>query len=264
MVESSEAGSVLASPVQLTQEEAVAEGEGEEGGLASELAAAIKKRKTKKEKGDSGGGEEKDTRSSFKKRWSLRRKSRDKNKGSPSANRTQESASQVGKETAAAMSETAAVTGAGEEEREMEMGGRDAEIASPDNERLLPNSNEGGDIQSELMRERERERGVKVHVFSTDELASAIIRRNSIGREATLSIDERLAKAKQQKDSEPQNDLLKALKKRKVSTEQSSSTPEKSAPTDVPSPTEKPPMVLENSNTATGASQEDSQVQEGR
>lgn len=159
MVESSEAGSVLASPVQLTQEEAAAEGEGEEGGLASELAAAIKKRKTKKEKGDSGGGEEKDTRSSFKKRWSLRRKSRDKNKGSPSANRTQESASQVGKETAAAVSETAAVTGAGEEEREMEMGGRDAEIASPDNERLLPNSNEGGGIQSELMRERERERG---------------------------------------------------------------------------------------------------------
>lgn len=151
MVETSEAGSVLASPVQLTQEEAKAEGEGEgEGSLANQLAAAIKKRKTKKEKGDSGG-EEKDSRSSFRKRWSLRRKSRDKSKGSPSVNRTQEEASQ-GKES---VTEAAAVARGGGEEEGMELGGRDEEIASPDNERLLPD--EGGDIQSELKRERERE-----------------------------------------------------------------------------------------------------------
>lgn len=158
VVESSEAGSVLASPVQLTQEEAGAEGEGEgeEGSLANQLAAAIKKRKTKKEKGSSGG-EEKDSRSSFRKRWSLRRKSRDKNKGSPSVNRTQESTSE---RKEADVSGAAAGSDAGKEEEEMvEMGGRDVEIASPDNERLLPNSNEGGDIQSELMRERERRRG---------------------------------------------------------------------------------------------------------
>ena len=152
VVETSEAGSVLASPVQLTQEEAEAEGQGEEGegveegSLAGQLAAAIKKRKTKKEKGDSAG-EEKDSRSSFRKRWSLRRKSRDKNKGSPSANRTGESPSQRRE----AETEAAAVSGAGEKEEEVEIGGRDAEIASPDNERLLPNSNEGGDIQSELI-----------------------------------------------------------------------------------------------------------------
>jgi hypothetical protein len=153
VVESSEAGSALASPVQLTQEEAGAggerEGEGEEGGLASQLTAAIKKRKTKKEKGGGSGGEEKDSRSSFRKRWSLRRKSRDKNKGSPSANRTQESPAQS-KE--ASVSEAAAVAVAKEEEGGgVELGGRDAEIASPDNERLLPNTNEGGDIQSELI-----------------------------------------------------------------------------------------------------------------
>ena len=65
---------------------------------------------------------------------------------------------------------------------------------------------------------------------------------------------------KQQKESEPQNELLKALKKRKTSTEQSSSTPEKSAPTETLSPTEKPPVVLESTNAATGSSQEDSQV----
>ena len=148
MVESSEAGSVLASPVQLTQEEAGAEGE-EDGNLASQLTAAIKKRKTKKEKGGESGGEEKDSRSSFRKRWSLRRKSRDKNKGSPSANRAQESPSQ---KKEASVSEAAAASGAGEGEGgELELGGRDAEIASPDNERLLPNSNEGGDIQSELI-----------------------------------------------------------------------------------------------------------------
>ena len=100
-------------------------------------------------------------------------------------------------------------------------------------------------------------------MFFIDELVSAIVRRNSIGREATLSIDERLAKAKQDKESEPQNELLKALKKRKASTEQSSSsTAEKSAaPAETLSPTEKAPIVLENSNTATGSSQEDNQVQ---
>ena len=258
MVESSEAGSVLASPVQLTQEEAGAEGEGEgegeEGSLTSQLTAAIKKRKTKKEKGEGSDGEEKDSRSSFRKRWSLRRKSRDKNKGSPSANQAQESPPQK-KETP--VSEAAAVTGAGEgEPGEVELGGRDAEIASPDNERLLPNSNEGGDIQSELIVE-ERSDIIKFLIF-TDELASAIVRRNSIGREATLSIDERLAKAKQEKESEPQNELLKVLKKRKASTEQSGSTAEKS---ETLSPTEKAPIVLENTNTATGSSQEDNQVQ---
>lgn len=107
------------------------------------------------------------------------------------------------------------------------------------------------------------ERGMSVQSFPTDELTSAIVRRNSIGREATLSIDERLARAKQQKDSEPQNELLKALKKRKVSTEQSSSTPEKSAPAEIRSPTEKQPIVLENTNAASGPSQEDSQVRGG-
>ena len=59
------------------------------------------------------------------------------------------------------MVEAAAVTGSGEEGG-MELGGRDAEIASPDNERLLPVSSEGGDIQSELARERERGRGVGI------------------------------------------------------------------------------------------------------
>ena len=142
-MESSEAGSMIASPVQLTQEEAEAERQGEkEGSLANQLAAAIKKRKTKKDKGDSG--EEKDSRSSFRKRWSLRRKSRDKNKESPSANRTQESPAQR-KEV---VPEAAAVAAGGEED-EVEQG-RQAEIASPEDERLLPLSNEGGDIQSEL------------------------------------------------------------------------------------------------------------------
>ncbi len=100
-------------------------------------------------------------------------------------------------------------------------------------------------------------------LFFTDELVSAIIRRNSIGREATLSIEERLAKTKQEKESEPQNELLKALKKRKASNEQtSSSTTEKpAAPTETLSPTEKAPTVLENTNTAAGSSQEDNQVQ---
>ena len=101
---------------------------------------------------------------------------------------------------------------------------------------------------------------VNAQFLSTDELASAIIRRNSIGHEATLSIDERLAKAKQEKESEPQNELLKALKKRKTSTGQSNATLEKAA--DVKSPTEKPPVVFENRNIATGSSQEDNQVRE--
>ena len=50
------------------------------------------------------------------------------------------------------------MAGGGEEEVEQ---GRDAWIASPEDERLLPNVNEGGGgIQSELMREREGEREV--------------------------------------------------------------------------------------------------------
>ena len=171
-METSEAGSVLASPVQLTPEEAEGERqreerEEEEGRLASQLAAAVKKRKTK-EKDD--GGVEKDSRSSFIKRWSLKRKSREKNKGSLPTNKTQQQQEETPSQTMEAVSEAVSVV-AGEVE-EVELGG-ETEIVSPDDERLLPPSNEeGGDIQSELERrareresERQRERLTRKHSF---------------------------------------------------------------------------------------------------
>ena len=77
-----------------------------------------------------------------------------------------------------------------------------------------------------------------------------------------MSIDERLAMTKQQRDLEgpPQNELMKALKKRKVSVEQSNSVPEKATPTtDVHSPVEKE-AVVENINLTTGSPQEDKEV----
>lgn len=262
MVEVSEAGSILASPI---TEEAEAEND---GSLGSQLAAAIKKRKSKKSQDDTGN--DKDTRSSFRKRWSLRRKSRDKNKGSPSANRPQEESPSQKKLAEPALQDEQA------EEERTEEGKHEAEVESKEKERLQSNTSEGG-IQGELMErdfstgatlsERERKRAAHMsfphmcsvsHEFSSvekfqhkfkgqvylsaGELASAIVRRNSIGQEATLSIDERLVRAKQQKDSEPQNELLNALKKRKVSVEQSSSAPEKTVPAAGQSPVEKQPV----------------------
>lgn len=92
------------------------------------------------------------------------------------------------------------------------------------------------------------------------ELASAIVRRNSIGRDANLSIDERIAQGKQQKESEPQSELLSVLNKRKVSSEQSADGgAAKALQTDTTSPTEKQPVVFENANVAT-SSQEDNEV----
>lgn len=134
----SEAGSMIASPVQLTQEEAEAEEVDEDdSSLAGQLAAAIKKRKTKKAKRDSV--EEKDSRSSFRKRWSLRRKSRDKNKGSPSVSRPQEESPPQRQQALP-----------GGEDQNVD-GREEAEMASTDEDRLLANSDKGG-IQGELMK----------------------------------------------------------------------------------------------------------------
>ena len=77
-----------------------------------------------------------------------------------------------------------------------------------------------------------------------------------------MSIDERLAKSKQQRESEPQNELLNALKKRKVSVEKTASVAErKVAPAEVKSPVETQPVVLEDVTVATGSSQGISEVQ---
>ena len=135
----SEAGSMVASPI---HEEAEAEEDKNDGGLAGQLAAAIKKRKTKKVKEDTFG-EDKDSRSSFRKRWSLRRKSqRDKNKGSPSANTPQDSPAQRKQVEPVVKAATA-----GEEQTR---GGREEEDeVFVEKERLLSNSSEGG-IQGEL------------------------------------------------------------------------------------------------------------------
>ena len=141
MVEISEAGSMVASPVHLTHEEAELE---EDGTLANQLAAAIKKRKTKKTKEDAG--DDKDSRSSFRKRWSLRRKSRDKNKGSPSANRAQESPPDSKQ-----VEQVAQAAPPGEEEAEE--GNREVEVTSPETERLLSTGSEGG-IQGERRKRR--------------------------------------------------------------------------------------------------------------
>lgn len=94
----------------------------------------------------------------------------------------------------------------------------------------------------------------KGQFYCTGELASAIVRRNSIGREATLSIDERLTQKKQQREASPQNELVNALKKRKVSVEQGNKA------TEVRSPTEKELVAGENANIATDSSQKDSEV----
>ena len=136
MVEISEAGSMVASPVHLTQEEAELEEGRNDGSLANQLSAAIKKRKTKKTKEDAPD-DDKDTRSSFRKRWSLRRKSRDKNKGSPSADRGQESPSQRKQDEPVTQA-----TPSGEEQTEE--GSGEGEVATAETERLLATGSEGG------------------------------------------------------------------------------------------------------------------------
>ena len=88
VIDLSEAGSVSAFNSQLTKEDAPLESifeatpqEVESGGsLASQLAAAVKKRKSSKQEQDS----EKDSKSFFKRRWSSKRKSRDKGRASVS------------------------------------------------------------------------------------------------------------------------------------------------------------------------------------
>lgn len=96
--------------------------------------------------------------------------------------------------------------------------------------------------------------------ISIGELASTIVHRNSIGHETTMSIDQRLAVSKQQREEAPQNELMIALKKRKVSVEQSGHVPEKATlTTEVRDPAEKEPVV-ENINLTTGSSQEDQKV----
>ena len=87
IIDVSEAGSAAASPIHPIQEEALEEDEGgeNEGGLAGELAAFMKKKKARKQEGEA----EKDTRGSFKKRWSLKRKSREKKKESTSSEQSQ-------------------------------------------------------------------------------------------------------------------------------------------------------------------------------
>lgn len=144
MVEVSEAGSQVASPAHLTQEGAEEEETRGDSSLSSQLAAAIKKRKTKKTKEDDG--EDKDTRGSFKKRWSLRRRSRDKNKGSPSASRSQaqESPPQTTKQAEPACQ----ATPVGEEPPGQEKG--EPEVETTEKERLLSNGSEGG-IQGEFV-----------------------------------------------------------------------------------------------------------------
>lgn len=139
IVDMSEAGSMVASPVHLTPEEAEDEGKND-GSLASQLAAAIKKRKTKKGT-KSDVGEEKDTRSSFRKRWSLRRKSRDKNKGSPSTTRQQEIPSKRSEVEPAG--QVLPVSDGIEQQAEVEEGRVEA-AASTDKERLLSAGSEGG------------------------------------------------------------------------------------------------------------------------
>ena len=140
----SEAGSMIASPAHLTQEMAEEEHQKNDGSLAGQLAAAIKKRKTKKTKDEDG--EEKDTRGSFRKRWSFKRRSHDKNKGSPSPARVQaqEMPSEATKQAEpAGLVEPAIEEHAGEERA-------DAEVKLMEKERLPSNSSEGG-IQGETV-----------------------------------------------------------------------------------------------------------------
>ena len=140
----SEAGSMIASPAHLTGEMAEKEYQKNDVSLAGQLAAAIKKRKTKKTKEEDA--EDKDTRGSFRKRWSLRRRSRDKNKSSPSATRAQE------QETPPQATKPVEPAGLAEptiEEHAGEERGDDVEVKPTDKERLPPNSNEGG-IQGEM------------------------------------------------------------------------------------------------------------------
>ena len=103
--------------------------------------------------------------------------------------------------------------------------------------------------------------GSKVNFHFVGELASTIVHRNSTGHEATMSIDERLAMSKQQREEAPQNELMMALKKRKVSIEQLGSVLEKATPTTtkVHGPAEKEPVV-EDINLTTGSSREDEKV----
>ena len=140
----SEAGSVIASPAHLTQEMAEEEHQKNDSSLGGQLAAAIKKRRTKKAKDEDG--EVKDTRGSFRKRWSLRRRSHDKNKGSASPARVQaqETPPQATKQAEpAGLVEPAIEEHAGEERA-------DAEVKPTEKERLPSNSSEGG-IQGETM-----------------------------------------------------------------------------------------------------------------
>ena len=94
------------------------------------------------------------------------------------------------------------------------------------------------------------------------ELASTVVHRNSVGSETTMSIDERRAMTKQRREEAPHNELMVALKKRKVSVEQSGSVPEKATPTtEVHGPSEKEPVV-EDINLITGSSRENEKVSE--